>query len=627
MTTSRRRAALSGEHRPARPGARRPRGAVALSALLVSFATAVVVPGAPAHAADTSVTVDFSTAGGAPTYRASGTIYGMSENGALPQEHFYKDIKWKFMRAGGAQLDNPGGWVAGKYDRRWNSTRAQYQRTKALGGTFVILPHDLWGADGTTNPTFPGDNGDWSRFDAFYDRLLADAQAAGMSNIQWDIWNEPDWTPFWDRPQAQYLEMWKRAYQRIRAVFPNAVVVGPSTAFKPASNGSSWWNTYLDYVKANNVEPDIYSWHNLPGDPVVDAAAVSSKLAARSMTTSRPYQVNEYASTTEQNPGRGGWYISRLERAGADGLRANWASANNLHDFEANLLTKNSAGQYLPLGEWFLYRYYGSQTGNVVKVTPGTGTDGLATKDNSARNARILLGSNGNTGNVTVNLDRLDTTGVVENGQVRAIVQRIPNNGGAAVTGPVTVSDQTLTVSGNSASVNVPWTDSKDGYTVTLLPPSNTTISTVAVVQHSGQCLDDTNLSTANGTQYQQYPCEGGYQQMLDFKPVAGKADTYTVVNQHSGKCLDVSSGSTADGAAVIQYTCNGAANQQFTLRAVTALGNAKDYQLVAVHSGKCVDVSQISTAAGAKIHQWPCDSASALTTKKNQIWRLLGKS
>ncbi|WP_244187992.1 RICIN domain-containing protein [Streptomyces regalis] len=610
---------------PGSAGGRRPRRTTALAALFASVA-AVALPGTTAQAADTTVTVDFSAAGGAPTYRASGTIYGMTENGSLPQEHFYKDIKWKFMRAGGAQLDNPGGWVAGKYDRRWNSTLAQYKRTKALGGTFVILPHDLWGADGTTEPTFPGDNGDWTRFDAFYDRLLADAKAAGMTDIQWDIWNEPDWHPFWDRPQAQYLEMWKRAYQRIRAVFPNAVIVGASTAGNPASGGSSWWNTYLDYVKANNVEPDVYSWHDLPGDPVEDSSAVRSKLAARSMTTSRPFQVNEYASPTEQTPGRGGWYISRLERAGADGLRANWASANNLHDFQANLLTKSSSGQYLPLGEWFLYRYYGSQTGNIVKVTPGTNTDGLATKDNTARNAKILLGSNGNTGNVTVSLNRLDTTSVVENGRVRAIVQRIPNNGGGAVTGPVTVSDQTLTVSGNSASASVPWTNAADGYTVTLLPPSNTTISTVAVAQHSGQCLDDTNLSTANGTQYQQYHCEGGYQQMFDFKPVAGRANTYTVVNQHSGKCLDVSGRSTADGAAVIQYTCNGATNQMFTLNPVTALGNSKDYQLVAVHSGKCVDVSEISTAPGAKIHQWTCDPASALNNKKNQIWRLQGK-
>ncbi|GAA3905839.1 hypothetical protein GCM10023084_67740 [Streptomyces lacrimifluminis] len=77
----------------------------------------------------------------------------------------------------------------------------------------------------------------------------------------------------------------------------------------------------------------------------------------------------------------------------AEGLRANWASAGNLNDFQANLLTK-TGNQYLPLGEWFLYRYYGSQTGNIVNVIPGSGTDALATKDNTARNAKILLGSN-----------------------------------------------------------------------------------------------------------------------------------------------------------------------------------------------------------------------------------------
>ncbi|MEU9367533.1 RICIN domain-containing protein [Streptomyces avermitilis] len=76
-----------------------------------------------------------------------------------------------------------------------------------------------------------------------------------------------------------------------------------------------------------------------------------------------------------------------------------------------------------------------------------------------------------------------------------------------------------------------------------------------------------------------------------------------------------------------MQYTCNGATNQQFTLNPVTALGNSHDYQLVAVHSGECVDGSDVSTTAGAKIHQWTCDAASVLSTKKNQIWRLLGKS
>jgi hypothetical protein len=216
---------------------------------------------------------------------------------------------------------------------------------------------------------------------------------------------------------------------------------------------------------------------------------------------------------------------------------------------------------------------------------------------------------------------------VVANGQVRAVLQRIPDNSGGPVTGPQTVTDQILNVSDNSVAVSVPYTNAADGYTVTLLPPTSATISTVAVSENSGQCLDDTNLSTANGTQYQQYYCEGGYQQMLDLTPVAGQPNAYTVVNELSGKCLDVSGASTADGAAVIQYTCNGQTNQMFALRPVSALGNGQDYQLVAVHSGKCVDVSSVSTTAGALVHQWTCDAAGTLSSKKNQIWRLQGKA
>lgn len=45
------------------------------------------------------------------------------------------------------------------------------------------------------------------------------------------------------------------------------------------------------------------------------------------------------------------------------------------------------------------------------------------------------------------------------------------------------------------------------------------------------------------------------------------------------------------------------------------ALGISQDCQLVAVHSGKCVDVSNVSTTAGAKIHQGTCDPASNVST------------
>ncbi|MGW2830901.1 RICIN domain-containing protein [Streptomyces sp. NPDC001286] len=603
----------------------RSRAAASVAVLLAALAS-TLVPAAPSHAADTGVTVDFATAGGAPTYHGSGMIYGMTPNGSLPQDHFFTDIKWHFMRAGGAQL-NSGGYATSlaDYRTRWNSTLAQYKRTVALGGTFVLLPHDLWGADGTTDQAFPGDNGDWTQFDAFLDQLIGDVKANNMT-VQWDLWNEPDGSGFWKPSQAQYLQMWSRFHARVRAAFPGQLIVGPSIAGQPTSS-NTWWTTYLNYVKANKVAPDIYSWHDEPGDPVSGVTNANSTLSAAGLTNTRPYQINEYATLSMQSPGGGAWFIGRLERAGADGLRGNWASGTGLHDNEANLLTKNGAGQYLPLGEWFMYRYYGSQSGNIVRLTPGSGIDGLATKDNTAKNTKLLLGSNGNTGNVTVGLTGLDTTSVVESGKVRAVVQRVPYNSGAAVAGPETVSDAVLSVSNNAASVSIPWSNAKDGYTVTLLPPSDPTVSTVAVSENSGQCLDDTDLSRADGTQYQQWYCEGGYQQMLDLKPVSGRTDTYTVVDELSGKCLDVSQASTADGAAVIQYTCNGGTNQQFTLKPVTALGNSKDYQLVAVHSGKCVDVSNVSTTAGARIHQWTCDPASALSTKKNQIWRLTGKN
>ena len=593
--------------------------AIALSALTIGL-----VPATGARAADTSVTVDFATAGGAPTYHAAGTLYGMTPDGSLPQDHFYRDIKWHFERAGGAQL-NSGGYATSPadYQTRWNATLAQYKRTIALGGTFILLPHDLWGADGTTSQPFPGDNADWTQFDSFVNQLFSDVKANNMT-VEWDLWNEPNGQNFWPRPEAQYLQMWSRFYADVRAHFPGQLIVGPSYSQQPAAN--SWWSAYLSHIKADNTVPDIWSWHAEAGDPVADAGAMNGLLASYGLTNHRAYQINEYATLAQQNPGGGAWYIGRLERAGADGLRGNWASGTRLHDYEANLLNKNSSGQYLPRGEWFMYRYYGSQAGNIVNYIPGTNTDGLATKDNTARKAEILIGSNGNTGNVTVNLVGLNTTSVVENGKVRAILQRIPYTNGASVAGPTTVSDTDLSVTDNAASVTVPYTNAADGYTITLLPPSNTAISTVAVSENSSQCLDDTGLSTANGTQYQQFYCEGGYQQMLDFKPVTGRADTYTVVNELSGKCLDVSGASTADGAPVIQYTCNGATNQMFTLNPVTALGDNQDYQLVAVHSGKCVDVSDVSTQPRALIHQWTCDPASVLSTKKNQIWRLLGK-
>src|SRR4051812_18723677 len=79
---------------------------------------------------------------------------------------------------------------------------------------------------------------------------------------------------------------------------------------------------------------------------------------------------------------------------------------------------------------------------------------------------------------------------------------------------------------------------------------------------------------------------------------------TYNLVAKHSGKCIDIQQGSPSNGAAAIQWDCNSAyANQKFQLRSAgTGL-----YQLVATHSGKCLDVYQAISTNGGTLVQWDC--------------------
>jgi len=87
----------------------------------------------------------------------------------------------------------------------------------------------------------------------------------------------------------------------------------------------------------------------------------------------------------------------------------------------------------------------------------------------------------------------------------------------------------------------------------------------------------------------------------------------YQLIAHHSGKCLEVAGGSTADEAPVQQSTCNAADQQTWHL---TSAGNGY-YHLVATHSGKLMDVQYASTADAAGIIQWPA------TGGMNQDWHV----
>jgi hypothetical protein len=448
-----------------------------LTAPAVSTSTASPVGSAAQSAppAVDTVTIDMGSPTGAPTYQASGFIYGLSPDADSPAQSLLSDIKVRYLRVGGAQLGCPdGGWInsPSNYQVRWNAVKAYYARAQAIGAIVQILPHDLWGADGVCPvAVYPGDGDDWTTYTKFMTQVLDDAKAAGMTgpNVQWDVWNEPDCCGFYGgRLESQYLAMWTRGYQQIRAAIPGATIVGPSFAGQPDGN---WFPRYLDFVKANNVVPDVFSWHEETGnnDPVFDKMNMDNLLKARGIPHPNPYDVNEYGTASEQNPGHSAWYLARFNRTGMAGLRGNWAMGSGLWGGMGGLTTSDGR----QLGQWWIYKRYADITGQIVSVTPGKHVDAVAGTDPSNHRALIIAGNDGGgAGPVNIVIQNVPSY-LLSNGKAtHVLVEKMPA-GTTVVTAPTVVLDSPMEVSRTSLTVTIDWSPVYDGYAITLTSGTN----------------------------------------------------------------------------------------------------------------------------------------------------------
>jgi hypothetical protein len=327
------------------------------------------------------------------------------------------------------------GWIWGlsEYKGRFKSTLSNYQVTRKYGGTFIILPHDIWGTDNSNSSTlWPGDNGEWASYDAFLDQLLSDIKANNMvAHSVFDIWNEPDISIFWPRSASQWVELYVRTHQRIRSdsALYSMLITGPSLANQPVSS-NTWWTSWLQAVKTNNVVPDQYSYHLEGATTAEDNDLQTTNQTLGALLTqyglpSRQININEYGNSGEQVPQGAAFWISRFERYDAIGLRGNWQGGCVLHDLFANLLTKSAnpnactAVDYQPAPEYPVYEYYNmNMTGNRVATT-GTGDrqmDVYATVGGGK--VRVLCGVRLNTGTWYITIDKLSAVGLPTTGTV-----------------------------------------------------------------------------------------------------------------------------------------------------------------------------------------------------------------
>jgi len=433
-----------------------------------------------AERATNTAVVNLNNNTGSTAHLASGILYGIPDKANQIPSHFYSDIGFNYFRGGGAQVPAPGrGWIWGttEYKNRFASALSNYKTAVQNGGKVIFLIHDLWGADGSQNSSapYPGDNGNWASWDSYLNQWISDMNANGAtSNLIVDIWNEPDLSIFWGRSQDQYLQMWTRTYNRLRQAWgTNVLISGPASANTPSA-GNTWWKNYMSTVSSSGTIPDQWAWHmeGGGGDLLSTYGGLVSLLNNYKLPM-RPVNINEYATLTEEAPPGSAWWIAQLERINAHGLRGNWLSGRQLHDFMASLLGKTNVNDatgtgYFGNGDFQLYKYYNqNMTGHRVGTSPSGDVkfDVYATVDGSR--AKMIFGARpSNTGTWQIQINSLSSLGLPTSGTVKVKTWGFPLSGGhyGQVNAPVDKGTVAHTYSGNTLTLAAYMTDATTAY-------------------------------------------------------------------------------------------------------------------------------------------------------------------
>jgi len=75
---------------------------------------------------------------------------------------------------------------------------------------------------------------------------------------QWEIWNEPDLTEFWDGTPQQFYDLYRRTVSKIRQYDPSLRVGMAGFAI---ASGSAFLEQVMDSVRTNNTPLDFFSYH------------------------------------------------------------------------------------------------------------------------------------------------------------------------------------------------------------------------------------------------------------------------------------------------------------------------------------------------------------------------------
>ncbi|WP_410643909.1 hypothetical protein [Amycolatopsis sp. lyj-346] len=417
---------------------------------VLAFTTLTPAATGQASAAAETLRVDLGSATGAFHGGATGILYGLGDPGVPSQD-----------------------LIAGMRPRTISQKAPDGEQHP--NGDALAVADGFFAAGGTDVHIYAQDTySRWPYQDLGIDDYLARlkpqlekvAKRPDRDRFVWTIFNEPDgiWYQDWANKKEKFFADWTKVYRAVRSVLPNARITGIGETRYRADH----LREFLGYAKANNVLPDVTTWHELGPDSLASYRGhyADYRNIERSLgITPRPININEYSNRRDTSvPGQMIQWITMLEDTKVDGQLAYWSLAGNLSD---NAVRAGRAN-----GGWWLTKWYADLSGDTVRVTPPRpdtrdSLQGLATVNRKDAKATVLLG--GTADAVNVALTGLDRKVFGDRVDVRVAKTTWSGYEGDAQQPPV-VAAARLRVQDGKATVSVPGGDPLAAYQVIVTP-------------------------------------------------------------------------------------------------------------------------------------------------------------
>ncbi|WP_211116373.1 hypothetical protein [Glycomyces buryatensis] len=521
----------------------------AAAAAAAAAATGISVR--PAFAQTGTLGVDFATRTGDFRGGATGTLYGLGDEGAPTQ-----------ALINGAHLTNTSQKAPyGTQHPSGDAIKVEDGFFTKHGKDMYIYVQDYypdWPYHGSRRPgdtrtynqedgTYTeGGNGVWDYLEIV--EFVAEAVATDSDRPQDYIlipFNEPDgnWYTDWPNQKDQFLADWQAAYEKIQEVWERhglghaRIASAADTRWQPQRSAD-----ILAFAKENGSLPDITIWHELGIDNLGtyrghfdDYRALEASLGIDPI----PVNINEYGMLRDMSvPGQLVQWFSMFEDTKVDAQTAYWNYAGNFSDNSARPNGANAG--------WWMFKWYGDLEGSeTVQVNPPAlnavdTLQGIGAIDEANRRATVLWGGTGD--DVALELSGLDAA--VFGDRVDVEVREIALIGAEGLAGNprVIATADGVSLDGGTLRLDVASYDRYAGYQLVLTPEQSRDVEGSAAAQPWTAAIEAEDLAITDATVYSHDPQGNGGWQFLSsggqdvgsFNKVGSRAD-WAVEVPHDG--------------------------------------------------------------------------------------------